>query len=521
MVGGLSLINAVAGAYAENLPLLVVSGGPNSNDGQERHLVHHTIGEIELYQQAKCFEPVTAACYSIRHIKDACEMVDKAIEHCIRAKKPVYLEIACNLSAAMIAEPTGTCIPPKQVTPKSDPESLQKVVEDIAQCLHASTKPVLVCGSKVRSARAMEAFRTLADVIGCGAAIMPDAKGQFPESHPQFLGVYWGSISDPNVAEIVESSDLMIFCGPVFNDYTTQGWSALISGHKLVHIGVDAVALGDQRRYGNLAMADVLNALIPIAPARPNSMIAFKRFSTGMGSGIAASGKFSRTVPADTSAKPSKGPDGGDQMPQSIHRWASGPLTLADLCDRIQGILTPRTSLIVETGDCWFIGQRMRLPEGARYYSQMQYGSIGWAFASTLGIALAEGSTREVITLTGDGAFQMTAQELSTMIRQEANCTIILINNGSYTIECQIHDNIYNDIKNWSYADLIEVFRCNEKQGACFGRKVETMQALDKALADMHDIRGVKLLECCISRDDCTSSLLQWGARVAAANMRM
>ena len=99
MVGGLSAINAVAGAYSDDLPLLLISGGifhflnllrerwhlkpllmgimnlmnttggPNTNDGHDRHLIHHTIGEIELYQSAKCFEPVVAKTFVIRHIK--------------------------------------------------------------------------------------------------------------------------------------------------------------------------------------------------------------------------------------------------------------------------------------------------------------------------------------------------------------------------------------------------------------------------------------------------------------------
>ena len=55
MVGSLSAINGVAGAYAENLPLLVIAGGPNTLDEQSRHTVHHTIGEADLNKKACCF----------------------------------------------------------------------------------------------------------------------------------------------------------------------------------------------------------------------------------------------------------------------------------------------------------------------------------------------------------------------------------------------------------------------------------------------------------------------------------
>ncbi len=71
MVGGLSVLNAVAGAYSEDLPLLVVSGGPNNNDMKEGHIIHHTIAERNLYQSVKCFEPVVARTFVIKNLRDA------------------------------------------------------------------------------------------------------------------------------------------------------------------------------------------------------------------------------------------------------------------------------------------------------------------------------------------------------------------------------------------------------------------------------------------------------------------
>lgn len=71
MVGGLSVLNAVAGAYSEDLPLLVISGGPNTNDQKEGHRIHHTIGEADLYQCSRCFEPVTGKTFVIRRLHEA------------------------------------------------------------------------------------------------------------------------------------------------------------------------------------------------------------------------------------------------------------------------------------------------------------------------------------------------------------------------------------------------------------------------------------------------------------------
>lgn len=70
MVGSLSAINAIAGAYSDNLPLLVVAGAPNSNDEAMRHTIHHTIGVTEINQSAQCYKPIVAQIFSIRHLNE-------------------------------------------------------------------------------------------------------------------------------------------------------------------------------------------------------------------------------------------------------------------------------------------------------------------------------------------------------------------------------------------------------------------------------------------------------------------
>jgi TPP-dependent 2-oxoacid decarboxylase len=115
----------------------------------------------------------------------------------------------------------------------------------------------------------------------------------------------------------------------------------------------------------------------------------------------------------------------------------------------VQHLLDANSQLVVETGDSWFNGQKLHLPQCAGYHFQMQYGSIGWATGATLGVALGAGPEHWTIALIGDGSFQLTAQEVSTMIRYGTNPIIFLLNNRGYTIEVEIHDGPYNNIKNW------------------------------------------------------------------------
>jgi TPP-dependent 2-oxoacid decarboxylase len=123
-----------------------------------------------------------------------------------------------------------------------------------------------------------------------------------------------------------------------------------------------------------------------------------------------------------------------------------------------------------------------------------------------------------VVACIGDGSFQMTAQELSTMIRYGVDPIIFLINNGGYTIEVEIHDGPYNTIKNWSYAGLIDVFNADDGQG--WGCRVATASELDEAISTARNRKGVSLIEVMIDRDDCNRDLLRWGNRVARNNGR-
>jgi TPP-dependent 2-oxoacid decarboxylase len=194
------------------------------------------------------------------------------------------------------------------------------------------------------------------------------------------------------------------------------------------------------------------------------------------------------------------------------------PITTRRLFSRVGEILTPANAIIAETGDSWFNAIKLRLPEGCGFEIQMQYGSIGWSVGATLGYALGSRDRKRVITFVGDGSFQLTAQELSTIIRYGLDPIIFLINNGGYTIEVEIHDGPYNNIKNWDYAGLVDVFNAGDGNG--LGMRVRTEGELDDAVkkALAHD--GLSLIEVIIDRDDCSKELLEWGSRVSANNGR-
>ena len=480
-VGGLSLSNAVAGAYAEDLPLIAISGGPNTNSEAEYEYLHHTLGEVDYDYQREMFKRITAEAVVLHHPRLAPYQIDRAIETAMVRHKPIYIEIAANIAG----EPTSPPVVRGFATaPKSDPQSLKSAVDAAADLLNGAEKPVLVAGVKLRPAGAEGAFREVADVSGYAVASMPNAKSFISEAHPNYMGIYWGPVSSPGCSEVVESADVCLMAGPVLTDYTTVGHELGLSQNNRIVVTRTTVQLPGQL-YSEIAMGDFLSALAPKLKKNDGAIKAYNRI------------------------KEEKAP-----LPPGD---ADAPLTIRQMFARIQNLIDGESTVIVETGDSWFNGMDLTLPDGARFEIQMQYGSIGWSVGATLGYVLGTQRGR-VISCIGDGSFQLTAQELSTMIRYGTNPIIFLINNGGYTIEVEIHDGPYNVIKNWKYAELIDVFNAGEGNG--WGTRVTTEAELDAAIetATKHD--GLCLIEAIIDRDDCNKNLLRWGNRVARNNGR-
>lgn len=180
------------------------------------------------------FEKVTTAAVRILHAENAPSMIDHAIAAALRERKPAYIEIACNLSNAPCPDPAP--FETLSVDDASNSDALGDAVEHASMLLAETNKPLLLAGSQLRSFGAIDAFRELAEALGCAVAVMPDAKGFFPEDHRQYIGVYWGDVSSPGCQGIVSWADLVLAAGPVFTDYTTAGWTALPARNRLISV---------------------------------------------------------------------------------------------------------------------------------------------------------------------------------------------------------------------------------------------------------------------------------------------
>ena len=369
----------------------------------------------------------------------------------------------------------------------SNSQALAAAVDKASTLLTNAKKPLLIAGGHLRPYGATDAFRELAEALGCGVAVMPDAKGFFPEDHPQFIGISWGGVSGPGCEPVMDWADMILTAGAVLNDYTTVGWTALPPHEHLIRAEPRYVRF-PQAEYTNVALADFLSALAKKVHRNDTTLVQYQR-------------EVRKTL----------------EQAEERKAEATAPLTRAELCRQIQRDLDAQTTLLVETGDAWFHGMYLHLPQGARFEIEMQWGSIGWAVPASFGYAMDLEAEQRLVSIIGDGSFQLTAQEVANMIRYGQNTLIFLVNNRGYVIESEIHDGPYNYIKNWDYAGLIAAW--NAEDGHGLGLKATTGGELTAAIKKARDHRGGPvLIECQIAHDDCSPQLLKWGAKVAVAN---
>ncbi|CAK9837008.1 pyruvate decarboxylase [Schizosaccharomyces pombe] len=483
-VGALTAFDGIGGAYAENLPVILVSGSPNTNDLSSGHLLHHTLGTHDFEYQMEIAKKLTCAAVAIKRAEDAPVMIDHAIRQAILQHKPVYIEIPTNMAnqPCPVPGPISAVISPEI----SDKESLEKATDIAAELISKKEKPILLAGPKLRAAGAESAFVKLAEALNCAAFIMPAAKGFYSEEHKNYAGVYWGEVSSSETTKAVyESSDLVIGAGVLFNDYSTVGWRAAPNPNILLNSDYTSVSIPGYV-FSRVYMAEFLELLAKKVSKKPATLEAYNK-----------------------------------ARPQTVVPKAAEPkaaLNRVEVMRQIQGLVDSNTTLYAETGDSWFNGLQMKLPAGAKFEVEMQWGHIGWSVPSAMGYAVAA-PERRTIVMVGDGSFQLTGQEISQMIRHKLPVLIFLLNNRGYTIEIQIHDGPYNRIQNWDFAAFCESL--NGETGKAKGLHAKTGEELTSAIkVALQNKEGPTLIECAIDTDDCTQELVDWGKAVASANAR-
>jgi indolepyruvate decarboxylase len=442
-VGALSAINGVAGSYSEHVPVICIAGSIPLRSIDRGLGMHHTMGDGTWNQFLGAFAQVTAAQARLTP-RNAVTEIDRLILTAWREKLPVYMELPSDIAYLDIEVPADPLV---LAEPASDPERLGSCVAAIAGRLSAAKSPAILVDADADRFGVAADLVELAEKVQAPVAVINTAKAVIDETFPHFLGIYNGKASAPHVREAIENSDCVLSVGYRPIEVTTGDFTSALPADTIRARG-HSVDIGDDN-YQAVTLKEVIRGVIDAVPRVPH------RAPSVVTAAVAH-------TPTDDSAK----------------------LTQAAYWQKIQGYLRPGDVLYVDNGTSYALFG-LKLPPKCTFVGSVNWGSIGYSVGALLG-ALTAAPDRRHLLFVGDGSFQVTAQELSTILRHDHKPVILLINNGGYTIERGYLGKAesYNDVANWAYADLPKVFRRDTSARAFV---VKTGKDLQDALSAPND----------------------------------
>src|SRR5262245_30968934 len=206
VVGELSAINGVAGAYAERIPVVQITGCPASHHYKNRPLLHHTLGDYLI--PMAMYEKITCASALLDSADKAPAEIDRVLRECLSRKLPVYLGICADVAMQPCTPPTNPLVVPTR--PSSDPAQLTEALDEAVAMFNAATSPVIVVDGEVQRFGLESAVHRLLDATGYPFAAMMLGKSIIDEHHPQFIGLYEGDRSRAYVRDRVDQADAVL-----------------------------------------------------------------------------------------------------------------------------------------------------------------------------------------------------------------------------------------------------------------------------------------------------------------------
>jgi indolepyruvate decarboxylase len=459
-VGGLNALNAIAGAYAEKSPVVVVSGAPGRKDREKDPLLHHKVKTFET--QRRVYDEVTVASTVLLDEQRAASEIARCVEACLRQKRPVYIEVPHDMVDREI--PIVDISQPE--SPKSDPHTLRAALEETLALIRRAKKPVILAGVELARYRTAGLVLRMAERMNIPIAADLLSKSAIPENHRLYIGVYGGAMSsDEYVRDYVESADLVLMLGTFITDMSMGFYTAKLDRHRTVLATTERVNV-QYHRYDSIQFREFLEALTTARITRKQ----FKR-------------------------------SGADGLPTPLTKGeCANALSMANVFRILSLHLDERCCVISDIGDAIFGAVGIRSARQAQFIAPAYYMSMGFAVPAGIGVALAAKKLRPYV-LVGDGAFQMTGVEISTAVRLGLNPIVIVLNNDGYGTMRQIREGGFNQITQWNYAKVCELVQ---------GGRSTTVSAngeFDEALSAARKSNQLSVIEVCVPRGEVSDQL--------------
>lgn len=492
-VGGLSVCNPIAGAFAEKSPVVVISGSPGIGERVNNPLLHHKVRDFST--QREVFDRLTAATAELDDPWTTFREIDRVLDVAIRYKRPVYIELPRDRVQ------TRAMVEPETVAdhPASDPLVLSEALDEAIGMIHIGRQPVILAGVEVHRFGLQNELLRLSERSGIPIATTLLGKSVISERHPMHLGVYAAAIGREEVCRRVEDSDCLVLLGVALTDIDLGISSPAFDPARCIH------ATSEQLRIRNHLFPDVLfpDFMRELArrPYAPRAL---------SGGSVRESSHRTRSV-GTTHERGSRQPDSVGR-PSDVPAWRpipALPITVKRVFERLATFLTDEMVVIADVGDSLIGAIDLPIWRQTEFLSPAYYTTMGFSVPGALGAKFANPQLRPLV-LVGDGAFQMTGMELSTIARHGQNPIVLVLNNEGYGTERLLLPGAFNDIHNWQYHRIPEVL------GAGWGQEVRTEGELEQALQTaLKNEATFSLLNIRLSPDDRSEPLDRLARRLA------
>ncbi len=461
--GALNMVNAVAAAYAEKSPVVVVSGGPGAGESRAGLLLHHQAKTLD--SQLEIYREVTCAQVKLDDPARAPERIAQALHACRTRSQPVYIELPRDQVFAP-CEPVEPL--PMEVV---DEDALDACVAEILEVLAGAESPVLMVGVEVRRYGLEDKVAALARRLGLPVVTPFMGRGLLVESDAPLVGTYMGVAGDAAITRLVEESDALLLLGVILSD-TNFGVSTQQIDMRRAILALDGEVRLRHHVYPHMPLNALVDGLLHQTPPPVHAPRITHHPSS-----------YPRHLPAD-----------------------DHPITPTDIATAVNDMMAAHGLLPIasDMGDCLFTALDM---EQTALVAPGYYATMGYGVPAGLGLQAATG--QRPLILVGDGAFQMTGWELGNCRRYGWDPIVLLFNNASWEMLRAFQpESDFNDLDDWRFADLAQGLGGD-------GVRVSTRAALAQALERAVSTRGrFQLVEIMMARGVLSETLSRFAAGI-------
>ncbi|MBU6347996.1 MAG: acetolactate synthase large subunit [Actinomycetales bacterium] len=452
--GATNLVTPIADAHMDSVPMVAITGqvpGP-------------AIG-TDAFQEADIrgiTMPITKHNYLVRHADEIPRAIKEAFHIASTGRPgPVLVDITKDAMQAKTTFDWPDLLDLPGYKPTTKPHARQ--IKEAARMIVDAKRPVLYVGGGVIRSGGSKELRELAELTGIPVVTTLMARGAFPDSHPQHMGMP-GMHGTVGAVGALQQSDLLITLGARFDDRVTGQLSSFAPKAKVIHVDIDPAEIGKNRYADIPIVSDVRAAIMQLIPAIT------AEFDGGHREDLTGWWKTLNHL--------------RDNYPLGYDLPTDGSLSPQLVIQRLGQIVGPDAIYAAGVGQhqMW-AAQFVGYENPNTWINSGGLGTMGYAVPAAMG-AKVGAPDKTVWAIDGDGCFQMTNQELATCTINEIPIKVALINNSSLGMVRQWQTLFYNerysntDLHSHSFPDFVKLADAY----GCLGLRCDKPEDVDKTI---------------------------------------